>query len=120
MQTRFAGHRVSQKYDATNDQCLHSVYTFKGIQLRFSIVFYSTFLFSRTPPTDFTVYRVMLRQIRRDERRRSAMGSYAFIAQENDIRVLIDQVWLNRSILSNVNVHTELRLIYNKILKEKQ
>lgn len=51
----------------------------------------------------------MLRQIRRDERRRSAMGSYAFIAQENDIRVLIDQVWLNRSILSNVNVHTELR-----------
>lgn len=51
----------------------------------------------------------MLRQIRRDERNRSALGSYAFIAQENDLRVLIDQVWLSRSVLSNVDVYTELR-----------
>lgn len=63
----------------------------------------------QNPPTDFTIYRTMLRAIRRDERRRNALASFAFIAQENDIRELIDTIWHGHSLLSQNSIHTELR-----------
>lgn len=51
----------------------------------------------------------MLRAIRRDERKRGALASYAFIVQEEDIKELIETIWHGHSILSQCDVRKELR-----------
>lgn len=62
------------------------------------------------PPTDFTIYREILRSVQRDERRRGALASFAFIACDNDIRELVDTIWHGHSVLSQNSEHAELRL----------
>lgn len=52
----------------------------------------------------------MLRSIRRDERRRGALSSYAFIIQENDIKYIVENIWHGHSILSQCEVRSDLRL----------
>lgn len=51
----------------------------------------------------------MLRSIRRDERKRGALLSYAFIVQEEDIKELIENIWHGHSILSQCPIRKELR-----------
>lgn len=56
------------------------------------------------------VYKQILRAIRRDERRRGTLASYAFIVQEDDIRFLVETIWNGHSILSQNNNRHQLRL----------
>ncbi|CRK94928.1 CLUMA_CG008419, isoform A [Clunio marinus] len=60
--------------------------------------------------TDLSVYRAILRGIRRDERRRGALTSLAFIIQETDIKKIIENIWHGISILSQCDVTSDLRL----------
>lgn len=64
----------------------------------------------KTAKTDLSVYRAILRGIQRDERRRGAMASLAFIIQETDIKHIIENIWHGISILSQCNVTSDLRL----------
>lgn len=50
--------------------------------------------------TDLSVYRAILRGIQREERRRGALASLAFIIQETDIKYIIENIWHGISILS--------------------
>lgn len=50
--------------------------------------------------TDLSVYRAILRVIQRDERKRGALSSIAFIIQETDIKNIIENIWHGMSILS--------------------
>lgn len=71
----------------------------------------------RVPAQEQNVYREILRSIRREERRRGALGSFAFIIQEDDIRFLIENIWHGHSILSQNSHRNLLRLprwIYNE------
>lgn len=52
------------------------------------------------PSVDITIYQQILRAIRRDERKRNAISSCAFIIQDEDARVIIDQIWHGHSALS--------------------
>lgn len=63
-----------------------------------------------TPPVDQTVYLSILRSIRRDERRRGALSSYAFIIQETDIKYIVENIWHGHSILSQSAARSDLRL----------
>lgn len=58
---------------------------------------------------DDSIYRSILRAIRRDEQLRGGKSSYAFIIQEEDIREIVEQIWLGHSILSQCNVRKQLR-----------
>lgn len=60
--------------------------------------------------TDLSVYRAILRSVQRDERRRGALSSCAFIIQETDVRYIIENIWHGISILSQCNVTSDLRL----------
>lgn len=62
----------------------------------------------KTSKTDLSVYRAILRGIQRDERRRGAFASLAFIIQETDIKYIIENIWHGISILSQCS--TDLRL----------
>lgn len=75
----------------------------------YSIRFINICCALQTPPIDYTIYRSMLRAIRRVEQRRGALASYAFIAQERDLLDLIDKIWHGHSLLSQNSIHAELR-----------
>lgn len=60
--------------------------------------------------TDLSVYRAILRGIQRDEKKRGALSSLAFIVQETDIKHIIENIWHGISILSQCNVTADLRL----------
>lgn len=47
--------------------------------------------------TDLSVYRAILRGIQRDERKRGALSSLAFIVQETDIKQIIENIWHGES-----------------------
>lgn len=64
----------------------------------------------KTSKTDLSVYRAILRGVQRDERRRGAMASLAFIIQETDVKYIIENIWHGISILSQCNVTSDLRL----------
>lgn len=64
----------------------------------------------KTAKTDLSVYRAILRGIQRDERRRGAFSSLAFIIQETDVKLIIENIWHGISILSQCNVMSDLRL----------
>lgn len=64
----------------------------------------------KTAKTDLSVYRAILRGIQRDERRRGALASLAFIIQETDIKNIIENIWHGISILSQCSVTSDLRL----------
>lgn len=64
----------------------------------------------KTAKTDLSVYRAILRGIQRDEHRRGALTSLAFIIQETDIKYIIENIWHGISILSQCGVTSDLRL----------
>jgi hypothetical protein len=74
------------------------------------------FAFFQKSKTDLSVYRAILRGIQRDERRRGALSSLAFIIQETDIQKLIDNIWHGHSILSQCQIVTDLRLVDRKLI----
>lgn len=41
--------------------------------------------------------------MQRDERKRNAISSCAFIVQDEDVRVIMDQIWHGHSVLSQNN-----------------
>jgi IQ and ubiquitin-like domain-containing protein len=59
---------------------------------------------------DNTIYRSILRAIRRDERKRGALVSYAFIIQETDVKHIVENIWHGHSVLSQCSVKYDLRL----------
>lgn len=67
----------------------------------------------KTAKTDLSVYRAILRGIQRDERRRGAFSSLAFIIQETDVKLIIENIWHGISILSQCNVTSDLRARWN-------
>lgn len=58
---------------------------------------------------DVTLYRAILRAIQRDERKRKALASFAFIVQEEDIREIVEMIWHGHSILSQCDTRKEIR-----------
>lgn len=65
----------------------------------------------QVPPVDITIYRSMLRSIRREERKYAALCSYAFIVQEEDIREIVESIWHGHSILSQYDIRCELKYL---------
>lgn len=61
------------------------------------------------PPVDATLYRSILRAVQRDERKRGALASFAFIVQEDDIREIVEIIWHGHSILSQCDTQKEIR-----------
>lgn len=59
---------------------------------------------------DLGVYRNILRSIRRDERKRGALASYAFIIQAEDIRLIVETIFHGHSVISQCNDMQKLRL----------
>ncbi|XP_063827117.1 IQ and ubiquitin-like domain-containing protein [Ostrinia nubilalis] len=59
---------------------------------------------------DMTPYKLILRAVQRDERRRKCWGSLAFVLQEKDIYFIVDKLWHSHSAISECNDMTELRL----------
>lgn len=55
-------------------------------------------------------YRLMLRTIRRDERKRNNHTSVAYILQEKDIYYIVTRIWHSKSIISETSNISELRL----------
>lgn len=55
-------------------------------------------------------YRLILRQIRRDERKRNNYTSIAYIVQEKDIHYIIQRIWHAKSMISETTNLNELRL----------
>lgn len=68
---------------------------------------------------DKSIYKAILRSIRRDERQRRALASYAFIIQEDDIRFLVENIWHGHSALSQNDNRMELRWVWKNILRER-
>jgi hypothetical protein len=64
----------------------------------------------KTSKTDLSVYRSILRGIQRDERKRGAFSSFAFILNETDIKSIFDFIWHGISLLSQSNMTSDLRL----------
>lgn len=62
------------------------------------------------PNKDASVYREILRSIRRDERKSGALASFAFIIQEQDIQYIVETIWHGHSILSQTTDRHRLRL----------
>ncbi|XP_053698711.1 IQ and ubiquitin-like domain-containing protein [Sabethes cyaneus] len=62
------------------------------------------------PAVDIAIYRSILRSIRRDEKKRGALSSFAFIIQDNDIKYLVENIWHGHSVISNETNRSELRL----------
>lgn len=58
--------------------------------------------------TDLSVYRSVLRGIQRDERKRGAFSSFAFIIQETDVKHIVENIWHGISMISQCK--TNLRL----------
>lgn len=67
---------------------------------------------------DDSIYRSILRAVRRDEQLRGGKMSYAFIIQEEDVREIIENIWHGHSILSQCDVRKELRWEFNKKIKQ--
>uniref|UniRef100_A0A182MF53 IQ motif and ubiquitin-like domain-containing protein n=1 Tax=Anopheles culicifacies TaxID=139723 RepID=A0A182MF53_9DIPT len=59
---------------------------------------------------DIAVYRSILRAVRRDERKRGSLASYAFIIQENDIKHIVENIWHGHSVISNDTDRADLML----------
>ncbi|XP_035776700.1 IQ and ubiquitin-like domain-containing protein [Anopheles albimanus] len=59
---------------------------------------------------DIAVYRSILRAVRRDERKRGSLASYAFIIQENDIKHIVERIWHGHSVISNDSDRADLML----------
>ena len=64
----------------------------------------------KSSKTDLSVYRAILRGIHREEKRRGALASFAFIISENDIKYIIEHIWHGHSILSQCSITSDLRL----------
>ncbi|XP_058813955.1 IQ and ubiquitin-like domain-containing protein [Topomyia yanbarensis] len=62
------------------------------------------------PPVDISIYRSILRSIRREEKKRGAMSSFAFIIQDSDIKHIVENIWHGHSAISNETNRSELRL----------
>lgn len=62
------------------------------------------------PWYDVAPYRMILRQIRRDERKRNNYTSIAYILEEKDIHYLVERIWHSRSVISEFTDISELRL----------
>ncbi|XP_058467871.1 IQ and ubiquitin-like domain-containing protein [Malaya genurostris] len=62
------------------------------------------------PPVDIAVYRSILRSIRREEKKRGSISSFAFIIQDNDIKHIVENIWHGHSAISNETNQSELRL----------
>ncbi|XP_055593135.1 IQ and ubiquitin-like domain-containing protein [Uranotaenia lowii] len=62
------------------------------------------------PAVDISIYRSILRSIRRDEKKRAAPSSYAFIIQDTDIRYIVENIWHGHSAISSETIRAELRL----------
>ncbi len=58
---------------------------------------------------DDSIYRSILRAIRRDEQVRGGKSSYAFIIQDEDIREIVENIWHGHSILSQCDIRKQLR-----------
>lgn len=63
----------------------------------------------KAAPVDISLYRAILRAIRRDERKRNSLSSSAFIVQEEDIREIMETIWHGCSVLSQCDNRKELR-----------
>lgn len=59
---------------------------------------------------DLSVYQAILRTIMRDERKRGALSSFAFVIQATDIKHIIENIWHGMSILSQCSIVSDLRL----------
>ncbi|XP_050088317.1 IQ and ubiquitin-like domain-containing protein [Anopheles aquasalis] len=59
---------------------------------------------------DIAVYRSILRAVRRDERKRGSLASYAFIIQENDVKHIVERIWHGHSVISNDSDRADLML----------
>lgn len=70
------------------------------------------------PAVDIAIYRSILRSIRRDEKKRGALSSFAFIIQDNDIKHIVDNIWHGHSAISNETNRAELRLPRWNIAKD--
>ncbi|XP_055617119.1 IQ and ubiquitin-like domain-containing protein [Toxorhynchites rutilus septentrionalis] len=70
------------------------------------------------PAIDTAIYRSILRSIRRDEKKRGALSSYAFIIQDNDIKHIVENIWHGHSAISNETNRPELRLPRWNIAKD--
>ncbi|XP_055523710.1 IQ and ubiquitin-like domain-containing protein [Wyeomyia smithii] len=62
------------------------------------------------PAVDIAIYRSILRSIRRDEKKRGALSSFAFIIHDNDIKYIVENIWHGHSAISNETNRSELRL----------
>lgn len=51
----------------------------------------------------------MLNTIRREEHKRNALSSCAFVMQPEDIREIVETIWHGHSVLSQCNDRDELR-----------
>lgn len=63
----------------------------------------------KTPAINVSIYRAMLRSIRREERKRNALSSCAFIISEEDLAKIVEHIWHCRSILSQSDDIQRLR-----------
>ena len=63
----------------------------------------------RVPSIDVSLYRMMLQAIRRNERKRGALSSCAFIVQQEDIREIVETIWHGHSVLSQCDNRKQLR-----------
>ncbi|XP_065092122.1 IQ motif and ubiquitin-like domain-containing protein [Ochlerotatus camptorhynchus] len=70
------------------------------------------------PAVDIAIYRSILRSIRRDEKKRGALSSFAFIIQDNDIKHIVNNIWHGHSAISNETNRAELRLPRWNIAKD--
>lgn len=68
-----------------------------------------------TKNNDVYAYHAILRNVRRDERKRHSISSIAFMIQDNDIKVIIDHIWHRHSILSQDNDLKNLRYAWCKL-----
>jgi hypothetical protein len=60
---------------------------------------------------DLTIYRAMLRQLRKTEEAKKDGSHVIFLIQECDIRYLVETIWRGQSALSGESDLTELRLV---------
>ncbi|GLV40975.1 uncharacterized protein CBL_04499 [Carabus blaptoides fortunei] len=70
------------------------------------------------PWIDIAPYRLILRAIRKDEKKRNSPSSIAFIVQERDINYIVERIWHGQSIVSECKVLEKLRLVRWNVLNE--
>lgn len=63
------------------------------------------------PWIDIAPYRLILRAVRKDEKKRNSLSSIAFIVQERDIHYLVERIWHAQSVVSECKILEKLRLV---------